>query len=292
MQHTTVEVGKSIRWRERRNWGFTVLIWVLAAVACAPLFLILGTLIWKGIGQLSFEFFTQPTPSSLDALLAKQRGDSIPGGIANGILGTLVMVGVASVVAIPLGVTAGLFLSLNRGMRYASVVRFVADTLQATPSIVVGVVIYDWIVVSMGTFSSFAGAMALAFMMFPVIARSTEETLLLLPDSLSEAALALGAPRWRMALKVLTPSAFGGISTGAILAVARVMGETAPLMMTALGSAAISVSLVRPSSAVPLLIWEFYNDPNLANLIWGSSLLLLIIVLAMNYIARRIASRK
>lgn len=291
MQQEAARVNQKIRGRERRDVRFKILMWVLAAVACAPLFLILGTLLWRGVGQLSIEFFTQPTPSSLDAVLARQRGDSIPGGIANGIVGTLIMVGGASLVAIPLGVAAGLFLSLNRGKRYADVVRFVADTLQATPSIVVGIVIYGWIVVSMGTFSAFAGMMSLAFMMFPVVARSTEETLLLLPDSLSEAALALGAPRWRMALRVLIPSAFGGISTGAILAVARVMGETAPLMMTALGSAVISTSLTRPSSAVPLLIWEFYNDPNLVDLIWGSSLLLLIIVLAMNYIARRIASK-
>lgn len=266
-------------------------MWLLATVACAPLFLILGTLIWKGIGQLSFEFFTQPTPSSLDALLAKQRGVAIPGGIVNGIVGTLIMVGLASLVAIPLGVMAGLFLSLNRGRHYASVVRFVADTLQATPSIVVGVVIYGWLVVTMRTFSALAGAMALAFMMFPLVARSTEETLLLLPNSLSEAALALGAPRWQVALRVLVPSAFGGISTGSILAVARVMGETAPLLMTALGSAVISTSLTRSTSAIPLLIWEFYNDPNLVDLIWGSSLLLLVIVLAMNYLARRIASK-
>lgn len=292
MQQEAARVDQKIRGRERRDVRFKILMWVLAAVACTPLFLILGTLIWRGVGQLSIEFFTQPTPSSLDAVLAKQRGDSIPGGIANGIVGTLIMVGGASLVAIPLGVAAGLFLSLNRGKRYAGVVRFVADTLQATPSIVVGIVIYGWIVVSMGTFSAFAGMMSLAFMMFPVVARSTEETLLLLPDSLSEAALALGAPRWRVALRVLIPSAFGGISTGAILAVARVMGETAPLMMTALGSAVISTSLTRPSSAVPLLIWEFYNDPNLVDLIWGSSLLLLIIVLAMNYIARRIASKQ
>lgn len=286
-----MNVERRIRRRERTDSAYRGLIWVLAAIACAPLFLILGTLIWKGVGHLSLEFFTEPTPTSLDAIMAKRRGDSIPGGIANGIVGTLIMVGLGGAVAIPIGVAVGLFLSLHRGTRYAGLVRFVADTLQATPSIVVGIVMYSWLVVPMRTFSAFAGAMALAFMIIPVVARSTEETLLLLPDSLSEAALALGSPRYRVALRVLLPSAFSGISTGAILAIARAMGETAPLIMTALGATAVSTALDRPISAVPLLIWEFYNDPNLSELIWSSSLLLLLITLLLNFLARRIASR-
>lgn len=286
---TGSRIGRHHARRQRRNRLFEVGVYVLAALACAPLFFILGSLIYKGLGQLNISFFTESTPSTLEAMLASRRGDSIPGGIANGIVGTLLMVSLASVVAIPLGVAAGVYLSLYGKTHYAAVVRFVTDALQATPSIVVGIVMYQWVVRSMGSFSGFAGAMALAFMMLPLVARSTEESLSLLPSTLREAGLALGAPFYRVVFRILLPSAYGGISTGAILAIARTMGETAPLIMTALGSAAIVTNIFRPMSAVPLQIWEFYNDPNLMAMIWSSSLFLLLLTLLLNYLAHRMA---
>lgn len=285
-QQMQAMVRRSAR-RGHQDRLFKMGVWMLAVVACAPLFFILGSLIYKGIGQLNLSFFTESTPSTLDAMLATRRGDRIPGGIANGIVGTLLMVVLASVVAIPLGVAAGVYLSLYGKTRYAGVVRFVTDALQATPSIVVGIVMYEWLVQPMGTFSGFAGAMALAFMMIPLVARSTEESLSLLPSSLREAGLALGAPFYKVVFRVLLPTAYGGISTGAILAIARTMGETAPLIMTALGSAAIVANIFRPMSAVPLQIWEFYNDPNLMPMIWSSSLFLLLLTLLLNYLAHR-----
>lgn len=224
-------------------------------------------------------------------MLAKGAGRRIPGGIANGIVGTFLMVGAAAVVALPLGIGAGVFLWERPGSRYASVVRLVADTLQATPSIVVGIVMYEWLVRPLGGFSGWAGSAALCLMMIPLIVRSTEESLRLLPSTIKEAGLALGAPTSRVVTHVVLPSAFGGISTGALLAIARTMGETAPLIMTALGSAMITYNMGRPMAAVPLLVWEFYNDPNLMEMVWSSSLFLLLLTLVLNLTARWLARR-
>ena len=143
----------------------------------------------------------------------------------------------------------------------------------------------------LGGYSAFAGSVSLAIMMIPLIVRSTEETLKMLPGSLKEAGLALGSSYTNVILRVLLPSAFGGLFTGILLAVSRVMGETAPLMLTALGSTAINWNVMEPTSAVPLLIWEFYNDPNLIDMIWSSSLFLLILVLSLNLIAKHIAKK-
>ena len=215
----------------------------------------------------------------------------LPGGIANGIVGTLLMTLVASIIAIPIGLLGGIYLSENRSSRLASVVRFVTDLLQGTPSIVIGIIVYAWIVLPMRGYSALAGAVALAIMMLPLIIRSTEETLARLPKSFKESALALGCSYRKMVLKILLPSAMGGLLTGILLAVSRIIGETAPLIMTALGSTRISWTLDTPSSAVPLLIWEFYSDPNLQELIWSSSLFLLLLVLLLNFIAKRISAR-
>ena len=202
------------------------------------------------------------------------------------------MVVVASLIAIPIGVLGGIYLSEERGTRLASVVRFITDLLQGTPSIVLGIIVYIWVVVPLGNYSALAGAVSLAIMMLPLIIRSTEETLLRLPKSMKESALALGTSYRSTVLKVLLPSASGGLLTGILLAVSRIIGETAPLMMTALGSNHINWDLMTPSSAVPLLIWEFYNDPNLIDMIWSSSLFLLVLVLTLNIIAKRIAAKR
>lgn len=143
----------------------------------------------------------------------------------------------------------------------------------------------------MGSYSALAGSVALAIMMLPLIIRSTEETLKMLPGSLKEAGLALGASYTSVVLKILVPSAFGGLFTGILLAISRVMGETAPLMLTALGSTVVNWDVTHPTSAVPLLIWEFYNDPNLIDMIWSSSLFLLMLILVLNIIAKKIAQK-
>lgn len=267
---------------------YTIVI-VLSVVAVMPLILILGQLIVKGLPQISLDFFIKESPTTMDAMLAKQAGESIPGGIANGIIGTLLMVVVASIPAIILGVLCGIYLSERRTTRIAAFVRFLADLLQGTPSIVIGIITYLAVVIPLRGYSAFAGSVSLFVMMLPLIVRSTEETLNLLPNSLKESALALGASYSASVTRILLPSAFGGISQGILLSMSRVMGETAPLMLTALGSTHIQWNIMNPSSAVPLLIWEFYNDPNLQAMIWSASLFLLILVLLFNFLAQRLA---
>ena len=283
----------------RQGWDRTVYLVniVLACITVIPLFLIIGKIVIEGYEQINWDFFTKTAPTAVEAMMAKRANTIegsrtiLPGGIANGIVGTLLMTLVASIIAIPIGLLGGIYLSENRSSRLASVVRFVTDLLQGTPSIVIGIIVYAWIVLPMRGYSALAGAVALAIMMLPLIIRSTEETLARLPKSFKESALALGGSYRKMVLKILLPSAMGGLLTGILLAVSRIIGETAPLIMTALGSTRISWTLDTPSSAVPLLIWEFYSDPNLQELIWSSSLFLLLLVLLLNFIAKRISAR-
>ena len=283
----------------RQGWDRTVYLVniVLACITVIPLFLIIGKIVMEGYEQINWDFFTKTAPTAVEAMMAKRANTIegsrtiLPGGIANGIVGTLLMTLVASIIAIPIGLLGGIYLSENRSSRLASVVRFVTDLLQGTPSIVIGIIVYAWIVLPMRGYSALAGAVALAIMMLPLIIRSTEETLARLPKSFKESALALGCSYRKMVLKILLPSAMGGLLTGILLAVSRIIGETAPLIMTALGSARISWTLDTPSSAVPLLIWEFYSDPNLQEMIWSSSLFLLLLVLLLNFIAKRISDR-
>lgn len=172
-------------------------------------------------------------------MLAVNNNQLIPGGIANGITGTMMMVLIATVIAVPIGLLCGVYLSENRKTRFAGIIRFLTEILQGTPSIITGIIAYIWVVVPMRSYSAIAGSISLAIMLLPLIIRSTEETLNLLPESLKEASLSLGSSYTMMVLKVLIPSAFGGILTGILLAISRVIGETAPLMLTALGASAI-----------------------------------------------------
>ena len=266
-------------------------IYLFSTLTALPLLAILGEVILRGYDQISWEFLTQPTPTAYKAMKAMEAGKSIPGGIANGIIGTMIMLGMAAVFAIPLGILCGTFLAENAKNRFAKVVSYLTDLLQGTPSVIIGIVTYIWVVVPMKGYSAIAGSVALFIMMLPLIIRSTEETLKILPSSLKESALALGGNKARVMLKVQLPAAFGGIFTGVLLAISRVIGETAPLMFTALGCSFIRWSVDKPISAVPLLIWEFFNDPNLQQLIWGASLFLLLFVLLLNITAKYIAKK-
>lgn len=268
---------------------FTVCL--LAALTCVPLLAILGEVFVRGIGQLGWEFLTEPTPTAYKAMQAANAGERIPGGIANGIIGTMLMLLMAVAAAVPVGIMCGVYLAENGKSRFAQTVSYLTDLLQGTPSVIIGIVTYIWVVVPMHGYSAFAGSVALFVMMLPLIIRSTEETMKILPASLKEAALALGGSNARVVFRVLLPSAFGGIFTGVLLAVSRVIGETAPLMFTALGCSMIRWDVDKPVAAVPLLIWEFFNDPNLQSLVWGASLFLLLFVLILNITAKRIARK-
>ena len=281
----------SLRYRTIKNKVFFYTTCFLASLTVIPLFAIIWELIKKGYKQINWNFFTESAPSTLDAMLAKGTGDIIPGGIANGITGTLLMVVLAAIIAIPIGIMVGIHLSEHPKTKFSNITRFLTDLIQGSPSIVIGIIAYAWVVKPLGSYSALAGSVALSIMMLPLIVRSTEETLKMLPGSLKEAGLALGASYTSVILKVLLPATFGGLFTGILLAISRVMGETAPLMLTALGSTAINWDVLKPTSAVPLLIWEFYNDPNLIDMIWSSSLFLLMLILTLNIIAKRIAKK-
>ena len=281
----------SLRYRTIKNKVFFYTTCFLASLTVIPLFAIIWELIKKGYKQINWNFFTESAPSTLAAMLARGTGDIIPGGIANGITGTLLMVVLAAIIAIPIGIMVGIHLSEHPKTKFSNITRFLTDLIQGSPSIVIGIIAYAWVVKPLGSYSALAGSVALSIMMLPLIVRSTEETLKMLPGSLKEAGLALGASYTSVILKVLLPAAFGGLFTGILLAISRVMGETAPLMLTALGSTAINWDVLKPTSAVPLLIWEFYNDPNLIDMIWSSSLFLLMLILTLNIIAKQIAKK-
>ena len=281
----------SLRYRTIKNKVFFYTTCFLASLTVIPLFAIIWELIKKGYKQINWNFFTESAPSTLDAMLARGTGDIIPGGIANGITGTLLMVVLAAIIAIPIGIMVGIHLSEHPKTKFSNITRFLTDLIQGSPSIVIGIIAYAWVVKPLGSYSALAGSVALSIMMLPLIVRSTEETLKMLPGSLKEAGLALGASYTSVILKVLLPAAFGGLFTGILLAISQVMGETAPLMLTALGSTAINWDVLKPTSAIPLLIWEFYNDPNLIDMIWSSSLFLLMLILILNIIAKQIAKK-
>lgn len=265
-------------------WG----VCLFATLTAVPLVAILGEVFLRGYDQLSWSFFTEPTPTAYKAMKAIEAGEPIPGGIANGIVGTMLMLGMATIVAVPIGILCGVYLAENSKSRFAQIVSYLTDLLQGTPSVIIGIVIYIWVVVPMKGYSAIAGSVALFVMMLPLIIRSTEETLKILPASLKEAGLALGGNEARVMLRVQLPAAFGGVFTGVLLAISRVIGETAPLMFTALGCSLIRWSIDKPISAVPLLIWEFFNDPNLQDLIWGASLFLLLFIFMLNITAKYI----
>lgn len=267
------------------------LVCLFAGLTAIPLLAILGEVFVRGYNQLSWSFLTEPTPTAYKAMKAIEAGEHIPGGIANGIVGTMLMLGMAVIVAVPIGILCGAYLAENSKSHFTRTVSYLTDLLQGTPSVIIGIITYIWVVVPMKGYSAIAGSVALFIMMLPLIIRSTEETLKILPASLKEAGLALGGNRARVMLKVQLPAAFSGIFTGVLLAISRVIGETAPLMFTALGCSLIRWSVDKPISAVPLLIWEFFNDPNLQELVWGSSLFLLLFVLTLNLTAKYLAKK-
>jgi len=286
-----LNLKKSMDSRKGKNKLIYILVCLFSFFAMIPLFLILWDVISKGYKNLNINLFTKVTPSSMDALIANMNGDPIPGGILNGITGSILIVGLAILFSVPLGLFIGIYLSENRDKKFAGLVSYLTDLLQGMPSIVIGIIAYAWVVKPLGSYSALAGSVALTMMMLPMIVRSTEETLKMLPVSYKEAGLALGSSYTSVVFNILLPSGFGGIFTGILLAISRVMGETAPLMLTALGASVVNWNVMEPTSALPLLIWDFYNDPNLVELVWSTSLLLLIFIFLLNWIAKIVARK-
>jgi phosphate transport system permease protein len=279
--------------RKLKDRLFLGVVILFSLLTISMVLLIIGSMVMKGYHQINWAFFTQVPPNTFEAMMAKMSGKSIPGGIVNGITGSLYLVAISSLIAIPFGVLIGIYLYENSKKRYAGIIRDITDVLQGVPSIVIGLIVYLWVVVNITKgYSVFAGSVALAIMMLPLIIRSTEESLKMIPDSLKEAAIALGTPYYKVILRVLIPTSFSGLMTGILLAISRILGETAPLMLTTLGNPAISWNISKPVSAVPLLIWQFYNDPNMVDLIWSSSLFLMGFVLLLNILSKWIAAKR
>ena len=252
-------------------------------LAVVPLLWILGTLILRGASSLNFAFFTaMPAP-------AGETG----GGVAHAIVGTLLIVGQACLFGLPVGIAGGMYCAEYSGTRLAKGTRFLADVMNGTPSIVVGVFAWTWIVAKQKHFSGFAGSAALALLMVPMIMRTTEELITLVPHSLREAALALGYSRWRTSLSVVLRTALPGIVTGVLLAVARIAGETAPLLFTALGSQFMSTNLGQPMAALPLLVYTYGTGPyeDWHRLAWATALVLIAVVFVLS-VAARLATRQ
>jgi len=283
--------NSTLAYRKIKNKLFFYLVCLFSGITAIPLFLIIWELLKKGYKQFNIALFTETAPTSMEAMFAKMSGQTVPGGILNGIAGTLLMLILAVIMAVPCGILTGIYLAEHPRGFFPRLIRNLSDLLQGVPSIVIGVIVYVWVVKPMYGYSALAGSVALAIMMLPMVIRSTEESIKMLPSSLKEAGLALGGSYTSVIIKVLLPAAFGGLFTGSLLAVSRVMGETAPLLVTALGSSIVNWDIFRPTSALPLLIWEFYNDPNLADLIWSASLFLLLIVLSINIFAKSIAQK-
>ena len=271
------------KYRIRKSKVFQGVIIFFAFLITLPLFAIIFYVLKTGLSKLSWDFLVNiPQPVG-----------EIGGGIANALIGSLMLVFVAAIISVPVGIFCGIYLSENRHKKLAYWSRLAVDVLQGTPSIVIGIVVYFWVVKSTGTFSALAGSIALAILMVPLVIRSTEETLNLLPETLKEAGLALGMPYHKVIMKVIVPCGFSGILSGAMLGIARIAGETAPLLFTAFGNPYISTHLLKPMQSLPLLIFNYATSPyeEWHGLAWGASLILLLWVLILN-ISTKLITKK
>lgn len=282
MQNETSDVRRKLQARRRRTNRMALTLSILAMLfGLLWLVWILGTTIQFGLGGLSLDLFTQSTPA---------QGDPA-GGLLNAIVGTLIMVGIATAFGTPIGILAGIYLAEygQKGM-FASVVRFINDILLSGPSIVVGLFVYAILVAPFRGFSGWAGAAALALLQIPVVIRTTENMLKLVPNALREAAIALGTPKWKMVLSITLKSSISGVMTGVLLAIARITGETAPLLFTSLNSQFFGLNMTKPMASLPVTIFQFALnvDPHLQSLAWAGVFLITLGVLGLNVLARSI----
>ena len=274
----------SYRARKRRNAVMMGLCVVAAGFGLGWLILILGALLWNGLGGLSPRVFTEMTPPP-----------GATGGLLNAIAGSLVMTTLGVLIGTPLGVLAGTYMAeYGRYSRLTFVIRFINDILLSAPSIVIGLFVYEVMVTRMGHFSALAGSVALAIIVLPVVVRTTEDMLLLVPNALREAAASIGLPRSRMIIKIAYRAARAGLTTGVLLAIARISGETAPLLFTALNNQFWSSDLNAPMSSLPVVIFQFALSPyaDWQQLAWTGALIITFAVLALSISARVLASTR
>ncbi|UCI20718.1 phosphate ABC transporter permease PstA [Mesorhizobium sp. B2-1-8] len=270
--------------RKARNSVMMTLCVAAAGIGLAWLALILGALIYKGVAGLSLDVFTQMTPPPGDA-----------GGLLNAVYGSVVMTVIAVIVGTPIGVLAGTYMAeYGRFSKLTTVVRFINDILLSAPSIIIGLFVYELMVRPMGHFSAIAGAVALAILVIPVVVRTTEDMLNLVPNALREAGTAIGAPRWVVIKSVAYRAALSGIVTGILLSIARISGETAPLLFTALNNQFWSSNLNAPMASLPVTIFQFALSPyeEWQQLAWTGALIITLTVLALSIFARSLTGRR
>jgi len=270
--------------RKLLNNTMTALTGLCAVFAVGSLFFILGYIFVGGIRALSFSFlFNTPKPIG-------EPGS----GIANAIVGSAILISLGSLIGMPIGILAGIYLSEFGSNRLGNLLRFLIDTLTGTPSIVVGVFVWTVMVRPMGHFSALSGGVALGIMMMPIVARTTEEMIRLVPQSLREAGLALGAPRWRVTVGVVLRTAASGVATGAMLAIARIAGETAPLLFTALGLNYLSTNLLQPMASLTFQIFYYAASPyeEWHDMAWAATLVLVTMILALNIAVKVLARNR
>ena len=273
----------ALRLRILKDIMFKAMVALFSFITILPLLFILLYIIRNGIAVINWQFLTS---------LPKPVGE-VGGGISNALVGTLILIAISCSISIPLGVSAGIYLSERKEGRLPYLVRLCVEILQGIPSIVIGIIVYVWIVVVTGTFSALSGGFALGIMMLPVIVRATEETLRLIPDTLKEASLSLGVPYSRTILKVILPVGASGIVTGILMGVARIAGETAPLLFTAFGSPFMETHIFKPINSLPLLIFNYATSPysEWHSLAWGASFVLVVLVLTLNFSAKLLTKK-
>ena len=277
------KIEASVHRRIRADKFFKGFIILLSLGSIVPMFLILFLITTNGISVVNWEFLSQ---------LPKPVGE-MGGGISNAIFGTLWLILLSFIFSVPLGVFAGIFLSEYRSGRLAYLSSLSIEILQGIPSIVIGIIAYVWVVLPMGSFSALSGGVALGIMMLPVIVMATAETLKLIPDSLREASLALGVSYPRTIMKVILPAGLSGILSGILLGIARVTGETAPLLFTAFGSPFMNLNILKPINSLPLTIFNYATSPypDWHTLAWGASFVLIAFVLGLNLITKLVTKR-
>ncbi len=269
-------------WTNRIGIALSMLAMLFGLLA---LMWILWTLFSKGFAALDWNFFTKDTPAP----------GSAGGGLRNAIVGSLMIIGVTTLVSTPVGILAGIYLAeYGTTSKFAATTRFITDIMLSAPSIVIGLFVYALAVATLGGFSGWAGSLALSLIAIPVVVRTTENMLRLVPTSLREAAFAVGAPRWQVSLKVTLRAVKSGVVTGILLAIARVTGETAPLLFTALNNQFYSTNMSKPMGNLPVVIFQFAMSPydNWVSLAWGGALLIALLVLGLNIAARVLFRQK
>lgn len=281
----------------RKDQMFKLAVNILSLLSLIPLFLILGFIFIKGL-PVAFNLFfltheqPQPMGAGFYALEGMARVQAL-GGISHAIIGTFLIVLTATLFAVPLSIIVGIYLAENRGKKMADIATIAVDMIQGIPSIIFGVIVNIWLVRTFKGFSGLAGAVALALMMMPLIIKNTEETLKLIPNSLKEAAFALGAPYYRVVLNIMIPVGISGMATGVLVAVARVMGETAPLLFTAAGNRYLTWNITEQMQALPTHIYKFSLSPfaNWNENAWGASAVLVIFVLLLNLLTKVVVNK-